>query len=78
MKYLVATAFLAAMMVVAAPARAGNSQGGNNNNQGGNNNNQGSGGGTVVAPEINPAGAVAVATLLTGAVALMSSRRRPA
>ena len=33
---------------------------------------------TVVAPEIHPAGAVAVATLLTGAFALITSRRRRA
>ena len=57
--------------VVALFLVAGNCWAGDNNN---NNNNGGQG--AVAAPEIHPAGAVAVATLLTGALALVSARRR--
>ena len=49
-------------------AAGGNSQGQNGNNQGQNN--------RVAAPEIHPAGTAAVATLLTGAFALIAARRR--
>jgi len=76
MKRILALFALAALVALAVPARAanqgGNSQGGNG--QGGNSNSQG----TVVAPEINPSGATAAATLLVGALAMALGHRRPA